>query len=218
VGQAALVCIESRCARGTFAESTEQVPRFARSGQRLKETVVSAMVDCGRAAAEVTRAHRVSWCLVQTALTATATAAVVLPDVLEDEATGGLERSELEAPGARRAQTVASADARPPGPCARCASRVQVVRDAERGPTPGWRSGHQRHLATIFGDVQVIRLAYRARGEQNLYPGDAVLNLRPERHSHGLRRLAAVEAARGSVLGRGESPSTGSAAGRSGSR
>jgi transposase len=72
-------CIESRCARGTFAESTEQVPRFARSAQRLKETVVSAVVDCGRAAAEVTRAHRVSWWLVQTALTATA--AVVLPDV-----------------------------------------------------------------------------------------------------------------------------------------
>ena len=46
--------------------------------------------------------------------------------------------------------------------------------------------------------MQVIRLAYRARGAQNLYPGDAVLNLPPERHSHGLRRLAAVEAARGS--------------------
>jgi hypothetical protein len=72
-------CIESRCARGTFAESTEQVPRFARSAQRLNEAVVSAVVDCGRAAAEVTRAHRVSWWLVQTALTATA--AVVLPDV-----------------------------------------------------------------------------------------------------------------------------------------
>jgi transposase len=64
-------CIESRSARGTFAESTEQVPRFARSAQRLKKTVVSAVVDCGRAAAEVTRAHRVSWWLVQTALTAT---------------------------------------------------------------------------------------------------------------------------------------------------
>ncbi|MEV7135699.1 hypothetical protein AB0N24_22775 [Arthrobacter sp. NPDC093128] len=52
-------CIEIRCARGTFAESTEQVPRFARSAQRLKETVVSAVVErYSRAADELEAAAR----------------------------------------------------------------------------------------------------------------------------------------------------------------
>jgi hypothetical protein len=53
-------------------------------------------------------------------------------------------------------------------------------------------------LATIFGDVAVRRLAYRRRGEDNLYPADGVLNLPEERYSHGLRRRAAEEASRGS--------------------
>ncbi|MGB8379902.1 MAG: ISKra4 family transposase [Dermatophilaceae bacterium] len=59
-------------------------------------------------------------------------------------------------------------------------------------------TGHTRPLTSIFGAVSVTRLAYRCRGHANLYPADAVLNLPPERHSHGLRRLAAVEASRGS--------------------
>ena len=58
--------------------------------------------------------------------------------------------------------------------------------------------GHERPLGTLFGAVPVRRLAYRARGCCNLYPADAALNLPGERYSHGLRRLAAVEAARGS--------------------
>jgi hypothetical protein len=57
---------------------------------------------------------------------------------------------------------------------------------------------HTRGLTTIFGEVAVERLAYRARGVPNLYPADAVLNLPAEKHSHGLRRLAAIEAVRGS--------------------
>ena len=59
-------------------------------------------------------------------------------------------------------------------------------------------AGHDRTLATIFGEVSVERLAYRRRGEQNLYVADAQLNLPEERHSHGVRRLAAVESAKGS--------------------
>lgn len=59
-------------------------------------------------------------------------------------------------------------------------------------------TGHTRELITVFGQVQVARIAYRAPGQSNLYPGDAVLNLPVERHSHGLRRLAAIEASRGS--------------------
>ena len=57
---------------------------------------------------------------------------------------------------------------------------------------------HERTLTTVYGPVQVRRKAYRAPGAGNLYPADAVLNLPSGKHSHGLRRLAAVEATRGS--------------------
>ena len=53
-------------------------------------------------------------------------------------------------------------------------------------------------LATVFGKVTVTRMAYRALGRGNLHPADAALNLPVERHSHGLRKLAALEGARGS--------------------
>jgi hypothetical protein len=59
-------------------------------------------------------------------------------------------------------------------------------------------TGHERSLATVFGEVRVSRTAYRARGQANLCPADAALNLPEERYSHGLRRMAAEEAARGS--------------------
>ncbi|MGW1682531.1 hypothetical protein [Saccharopolyspora sp. NPDC002376] len=58
--------------------------------------------------------------------------------------------------------------------------------------------GHQRNLGTVFGEVNVTRLAYRSPRATNVYPADGMLNLPAEKHSHGLRRLAAVEAARGS--------------------
>lgn len=45
-------CDEELGARGTFAEATDQVPRFARSTGRLKEAVVAAVIDSGRAASE----------------------------------------------------------------------------------------------------------------------------------------------------------------------
>jgi hypothetical protein len=57
---------------------------------------------------------------------------------------------------------------------------------------------HPRGLGTVFGEVRVTRLAYRAPGHGNLHPADAALNVAVERHSHGLRKLAAVEASRGS--------------------
>jgi hypothetical protein len=59
-------------------------------------------------------------------------------------------------------------------------------------------TGHTRGLATIFGEVTVTRLAYREAGQPNLHPADAVLNLPTEKHSHGLRQLAAIESSRGS--------------------
>ena len=49
-----------------------------------------------------------------------------------------------------------------------------------------------------LGQCEVHRLAYRAPGQANLHPADGGLNLPAEKHSHGRRRLAAVEAARGS--------------------
>ena len=55
-------------------------------------------------------------------------------------------------------------------------------------------AGHGRALDTVFGEVTVERLAYRRRGEANLHPADASLNLPEEKHSHGLRRLSAIEA------------------------
>lgn len=57
---------------------------------------------------------------------------------------------------------------------------------------------HERQLNTVFGTLRIRRIAYRALAAGNLHPLDAELNLPAERTSHGLRRLAAIEAARGS--------------------
>ena len=58
--------------------------------------------------------------------------------------------------------------------------------------------GHRRTLATVFGQVTMTRMAYRAPGAGNVHPLDAALNLPGEKQSHGLRKLAAIESARGS--------------------
>jgi hypothetical protein len=59
-------------------------------------------------------------------------------------------------------------------------------------------AGHRRHLATLFGTVQVTRCAWRRPGAPDLCPADAALSLPDRRRSHALARLAALEAARGS--------------------
>jgi hypothetical protein len=64
--------------------------------------------------------------------------------------------------------------------------------------------GHVRALETVFGTVSVGRLAYRAPGMGNLHPADAALNLPAERHSHGLRKLCALEGPRGSYEDAGD--------------
>ena len=68
-----------------------------------------------------------------------------------------------------------------------------VRRRAERGRI--------RPLMTKFGQVSVSRIAYRSPGRPNVHPADAALNLPEEKHSHGLRKLTAAEAARGSMEG-----------------
>jgi hypothetical protein len=76
--------------------------------------------------------------------------------------------------------------------------RLPGVIDVDGGRRGRAEGGHVRQLATRFGQVSVTRIAYRAAGRSNLHPADAVLNLPVEKHSHGLRKLAAIEAARGS--------------------
>jgi hypothetical protein len=76
--------------------------------------------------------------------------------------------------------------------------RAEVVIDAEALLHGAAEPGHRRRLETIFGPVGVTRLAYRAKGAENLHPADAALNLPGEVHSHGLGELAAIEACRGS--------------------
>ena len=71
-------CDEWRCGRGTFAESTIEVPTRARSTVRLRVAMVVAVIDSGRAVSATARAHRVSWWMVQSAVTA---AALLLPAV-----------------------------------------------------------------------------------------------------------------------------------------
>lgn len=77
-------------------------------------------------------------------------------------------------------------------------SRVDAVADAREVPRSAVERDHCRQLSSVFGEVSVGRLAYRARGEENLYIADGVLNLPAEHASHGVRRVAARAAAAGS--------------------
>ena len=77
-------------------------------------------------------------------------------------------------------------------------ARLEEVADVDGVVHGNIEAGHSRALTTIFGEVRIERLAYRHRGSLNLHPADAVLNLPEGKHSHGLRRLAAIEASRGS--------------------
>jgi hypothetical protein len=82
------------------------------------------------------------------------------------------------------------------------ASREERRRDVT-GPDGVVRTraerGRTRKLMTRFGLVTVSRIAYKVPGRENVHLVDAALNLPEERHSHGLRKLAAVESARGSM-------------------
>jgi hypothetical protein len=76
--------------------------------------------------------------------------------------------------------------------------RLGLVVGADGARRPNVERAHPRALETVFGEVEVKRLAYRARGAENLYPADAQLNLPAEKHSHGIRHLAARGAPRSS--------------------
>jgi hypothetical protein len=76
--------------------------------------------------------------------------------------------------------------------------RLEGVADCDGVRHRAVEPGHERPVATIVGTITTGRLAYRHRGEANLYPADAILNLPDQLHSHGLRELAAIESSRGS--------------------
>jgi hypothetical protein len=60
-----------------------------------------------------------------------------------------------------------------------------------------------RGLATVVGQVRVGRFAYRGRGHADVHPADARLNLPAVKYSHGLARMAAEQAAAGSLASAG---------------
>ena len=82
--------------------------------------------------------------------------------------------------------------------------RLLVVAGADGVTRTRAERGHSRPLASVFGEVTVTRIAYRAPGAANLHLADAALNLPAEKHSHGVRRLAAIESARGSFEAAGQ--------------
>lgn len=59
---------------------------------------------------------------------------------------------------------------------------MAAVMDAEGVPHRLVEAGRERALATVFGEVTVRRLAYRAAGRANLHPANAALNLPAEKH------------------------------------
>jgi transposase len=75
-----LVCAEPDCPRGTFTPATEQLPVRARCTTRLRTALLSAVIDSGRAVAELAADHGVAWWTVQATVNA---AAVLLPNVDE---------------------------------------------------------------------------------------------------------------------------------------
>ncbi len=60
------------------------------------------------------------------------------------------------------------------------------------------RKGRSRQLMSVFGEVQVRRMVYGARGKSSLFPLDGELNLGTDKYSHGLKRRIAEEVAKGS--------------------
>jgi hypothetical protein len=75
------------------------------------------------------------------------------------------------------------------------------VESSVRGADDVERTHHRqrsRGLLTVFGLVTALRMTYGARRHASLSPLDASLNLPEEIYSHGLRKLSAIEAARGS--------------------
>lgn len=118
---------------------------------------------------------------------------------LGERQTGGMEHGELEAELGQRGRELLRV-------CFQDHVDLRTIRETREDGVTGAEgvartrveSGHHRELSSVFGKVTVSRLAYRAKGQQNLYVADGLLNLPEEHASHGVRRIAASEAAAGS--------------------
>src|SRR5487761_1832333 len=125
---------------------------------------------------------------------------VELEDWLGSEAAAGLQHAELEEQLDLRGRELLRRlfQDRLDLTAAREERRHDVAGEDGAARTRAER-GRARPLMTVFGQVRVSRIAYRSPGRGNVHPADAVLNLPEEKHSHGLRKLAAAESARGSM-------------------
>lgn len=72
-----MLCREAACTRKTFVQVTDQLPFRARCLTRLRDQLVEAVIDSGRAVQEVSAAFGVAWWTVQAAINARG---VTLPD------------------------------------------------------------------------------------------------------------------------------------------
>jgi len=61
-----------------------------------------------------------------------------------------------------------------------------------------YKQESNRTLTSIFGKIEINRLNYFSPGEAALSPKDADLNLPTTTYSHGLRKMVAIESAKGS--------------------
>lgn len=117
---------------------------------------------------------------------------------LRSDAAGGLTHAELEDVVAREGREIQRRLFQ--GYLELRAHREEVL-DSVHGADGTERTHHRqatRGLAVLFGTVSVLRMSYGARGASSLRPLDGALNLPEEKYSHGIRRLAALEAIRGS--------------------
>jgi len=73
-----------------------------------------------------------------------------------------------------------------------------VVIDAKGLEHREHRFNTSRQLMTVFGEVTVRRIKYSKPGKRSLFPLDAVLNLPEDKYSHGLQKIVAEEASKGS--------------------
>src|SRR5450830_1971123 len=162
-------CDEWRCGRGTFAESTVQVPPRARSTVRLRAELVAAVIDSGRAVSETARAHGVSWWLVQTAVT---TAALLLP-VSGAVAVKHLGVDEHRYRSVRFYRTQTGAWARyEPGGTSRSRGRMSTIVDVTTGQvlgivdgrdSAGVRAWLQERPTSWLDQVEVVAIVPRER-------------------------------------------------------
>jgi hypothetical protein len=72
-----------------------------------------------------------------------------------------------------------------------------VLKSGEVAQVHSHRRVHERHITTVFGEVEVRRLGYGRRGAESLHPLDRELELPPRGYSYELQRRAVKAAVQG---------------------